>query len=76
MACDDLVVVTDHKPLTKLFGDRRLDEIDNDRLFRFKRRTLRWRFKIEYQRGELNPFADAMSRHPSDYADLSSISMM
>ena len=28
LRCNDLVVVTDHKPLTKLLGDRRLDEID------------------------------------------------
>ena len=27
--CDNLVVVTDHKPLTKSFGDRNLDEISN-----------------------------------------------
>ena len=45
LGCNDLVVVTDHKPLTKLLGDRRLDEIDNPRLFRLKRRTLMWNFK-------------------------------
>ena len=38
--CDDLVVVTDHKPLVKLLGDRTLDEIANTRLFRSKQRTL------------------------------------
>lgn len=31
---DDLIIVTDHKPLEKLFGDRTLDEITNSRLFR------------------------------------------
>ena len=76
MGCNDLKVIVDHKPLTKLFGDRRLDEIDNPRLFRLKRRTLMWRFVIEYQRGALNPFADAMSRHPNRYAELASTSMM
>ena len=76
MACDDLVVIVDHKPLTKIFGDRRLDEIDNDRLFRLKRRTLKWRFEIEYQRGTTNPFADAMSRYPNEHAELASIAMM
>jgi len=64
MGCNDLLVIVDHKPLTKIFGDRRLDEIENPRLFRLKRRTLMWRFDIEYQRGSRNPFADAMSRHP------------
>lgn len=38
--CDDLVVVTDHEPLVKIFGDRTLDEITNSRLFRLKQRTL------------------------------------
>ena len=35
-----------------------------------------WRFVIEYQRESSNPFADAMSRNPSDYAELASLSMM
>ena len=34
MGCSDLLVVVDHKPLVKLLGDRRLDEIDTPRLFR------------------------------------------
>ena len=76
MGCNDLKIIVDHKPLTKLFGDRRLDEIDNSRLFRLKQRTLMWRFTIEYQPGASNPFADAMSRHPNKYAELASASMM
>jgi len=75
MGCDDLKVIVDHKPLTKIFGDRRLDEIDNPRLFRLKCRTLMWRFEIQYQRGESNPFADAMSRYPNQYAELASLSL-
>ena len=39
--CENLLVVTDHKPLVKIFGDRTLDEITNTRLFRLKQRTLR-----------------------------------
>ena len=65
MGCDDLIVVVDHKPLVKIMGDRRLDEIDNPQLFRLKQRTLRWRFTIQYQPGIHNYFADAVSRHPS-----------
>ena len=38
--CLDLVVVTDHKPITKLFGDRTLDEIENTCLFCLKQCTL------------------------------------
>ena len=29
MGCNDFKVIVDHKPLTKLFGDRRLDVIEN-----------------------------------------------
>ena len=29
--CDDLIVVTDHKPLCKIFGDRSLGKISNYR---------------------------------------------
>ena len=63
--CKDLLVVTDHKPLTKIFGDRTLDEIANTRLFRLKQRTLPWQFSIRHMPGKTNAFADAMSRYPA-----------
>ena len=63
--CDHLVVITDHKPLVKIFGDRTLDEITNTRLFRLKQRTLPWRFEIHHLPGKSNQAADAASRHPS-----------
>jgi hypothetical protein len=75
MGCDDLLVVVDHKPLIKLLGDRRLDEIDNPRLFRLKQRTLMWKFKMEYQPGVHNHVADAVSRRPNRFAELASIDM-
>ena len=46
LGCDDLTVITDHKPLVKIFGDRTLDEISNPRLFRLKQRALPWYFRI------------------------------
>lgn len=71
--CEDLIVVTDHKPLVKILGDRTLDEIPNTRLFRLKQRTLPWRFSIHHLPGKTNYAADATSRNPSlrinDYAD-------
>ena len=70
MGCNDLLVVVDHKPLIKLLGDRRLDEIANPRLFRIKQRTLMWQFQIEYQPGIKNNFADAVSRRPNQYSEL------
>ena len=63
--CPNLLVVTDHKPLKKIFGDRTLDEISNTRLFRMKQRTLPWYFKIEHMPGKTNEAADAISRYPS-----------
>ena len=65
LGCDHLLVGTDHKPLTKLFGDRTLDEISNTRLFRLKQRALPWKFEVQYVPGKLNSFADATSRYPA-----------
>ena len=57
--CDNLVIVTDHKPLVKLLGDRTLDEISNTRLLRLKQRTLPWRYQIIHLPGKTNYAADA-----------------
>ena len=73
--CDNLVIVTDHKPLVKIFGDRTLDEITNSRLFRLKQRTLPWRFDIKHLPGKTNHAADATSRHPSPSGSANSISL-
>ena len=75
MGCDNLLVVTDHSPLVKVLGDRRLDEINNPRLFRIKERTLMWRFDIEYQPGKLNSVSDALSRYPNRFAEIASLAM-
>ena len=65
--CDDLSVVTDHKPLVKLLGDHILDEISNTRLFRLKQRALPWRFDIVHMPGISNKVADATSMYPHPY---------
>ena len=75
MGCDNLLVVTDHSPLVKVLGDRRLDEINNPRLFRIKERTLMWRFDIEYQPGKSNTVSDALSRYPNRFAEIASLAM-
>ena len=67
--CQDLLVVTDHKPLVKLFTDRMLDEISNPRLFSLRQRTLQWRFDVQYMPGKGNCFSDATSRHPIDFPE-------
>ena len=75
MGCDNLLVVVDHAPLIKVLGDRRLDEINNPRLFRIKERTLMWRFDIEYQPGKSNTMSDALSRYPNRYSEIASLIM-
>ena len=75
LGCNDLLVVVDHKPLVKLLGDRRLDEITNPRLLRLKQRTLMWRFQIEYQPGKDNSTSDALSRYPLNHSSLSCCSL-
>ena len=67
--CRNLLVVTDHKPLVKIMGDRTLDEISNTRIFRLKQRTLPWLFQIAHMPGKSNYTADATSRHPSPLSD-------
>ena len=59
--CNDLLVLTDHKPLCKLLGDRSLDEIHNPRLLRLKEKTMRWQFRTVHVPGKENFVADARS---------------
>ena len=70
--CPNLLIVTDHKPLVKVLGDRTLDEIENPRLFRLKQKTGMWHFKIAYLPGKTNEAADAASRSPSKSTPLES----
>ena len=75
--CDNLLVMTDHKPLLKLLGDHTPGEIINPRLFRLKQRILPWRYDIAHTPGIANKAADATSRHPiSEYAEIVSLSLM
>ena len=67
--CDDLIVVTDHKPLVKLFTDRSLDQITNSRLFNLKQRTMPWRFTVKYMAGKENCFSDATTHIPACSSD-------
>ena len=61
---NNLLVLTDHKPLVKLFGDRTLDEIESPCLFWSKQRSLLWKFKIQNKTGKLHLAPDTLSRHP------------
>ena len=72
LGCDNLIVSTDHKPLIKIFGDRSLDEISNTRIFRLKKRTLAWRFKVVHVPGKNIPASDATSRNPASSSECAS----
>lgn len=67
--CNNLIVITDHKPLVGLFEKTTLDEITNPRLFALKQRTMLWRFKTLHRPGKENMFADAASRYPTEHSD-------
>ena len=64
LGCPNLEIVTDHRPLVKLFSDRELKVISNPRLLRLKERTLPYRFTIRFRPGKSNAMADALSRYP------------
>jgi hypothetical protein len=41
LGCPDLILATNHNPLTGILNDRRLDSIDNPRILNIKEKTLR-----------------------------------
>ena len=57
-----LIVATDHKPLVKVLGDRKLEDIDNPRLLKLKEKTLNWRFKVVHVPGRIHVGPDTLSR--------------
>ena len=66
LGCEDLIIGTDHKPLIKLLGNRKLEDIDNPRLLSLKEKTLRYRFVMKYLPGKKNKIPDAASRFPTE----------
>ena len=76
LGSDNLLIVTDHRPLVKVLGDRTLDEINNPRLFSFKEDTLPWKFDIEWMEGKGNCFSDATSRNPCHEHEISVTEML
>lgn len=65
LGCPNLLLVTDHRPLVGLLGDRALKDISNPRLFRLKEKTLQFHFQVKYLPGKKNCAADALSRYPA-----------
>ena len=65
LGCSNLSLVTDHRPLVGLLGDKALTDVTNPRLFRLKERTLQFKFTIRYLPEKKNCAADFLSRYPS-----------
>ena len=57
-----LIVATDHKPLLKILGDRKLEDMSNPRLLKLKEKTLRWIFNVIHVPGIRNCGPDYLSR--------------
>ena len=68
LGCNDLIVITDHKPLLGILNDRDLSSIDNSRLSNLKEKTFKFGFKIQYNPGKWHRGPDALSRNPSIHA--------
>ncbi|KAG0726007.1 Transposon Ty3-I Gag-Pol polyprotein [Chionoecetes opilio] len=64
LGCKNLTLVTDHKALTRIFGDKELKDIANPRILNLKEKTLMFTFRIKYLKGDTNCAADALSRYP------------
>ena len=73
LGCPNLILATDHNPLTGILNDRCLDSIDNPRLLSLKEKTLPYNFRIIYVKGGSLAIrtADCMSRYAieSDESD-------
>ena len=70
LGCKDLVLVVDHKPLVKLLGDKRMEDISNMRLLRLKEKTLPFQFRVVHRPGKAHVVPDYGSRNPSGPAKL------
>ena len=71
LGCKNLILATDHNPLTGILNDRRLDSIENPRVLKMKEKTLSFDFRVVYVKGGSNAIkaADALSRHAVERQD-------
>ena len=67
-------MITDHKPLLRIFNDKRLDDVDNGRLLKLKEKTMPYRFTIHHIDGKRN-VADVFSRYPVSHPDNDDINL-
>lgn len=65
LGCPNLTIITNHRPLVKLLGDRALKDVINPTFNNLKGKTLQFRFLIKYLPGKRNTAADFLSRYPA-----------
>ena len=63
LGCSNLTIVTDHRSLVKLLGDRTITEVVNPRLFRLKEQTLQFHFQVWHLPWKSKTAADFLSRY-------------
>ncbi|KAG0722530.1 Retrovirus-related Pol polyprotein from transposon gypsy [Chionoecetes opilio] len=51
LGCKNLTLVTDHKALTRIFGDKELKDIPKPRILNLKEKTLMFTFRIKNLKG-------------------------
>ena len=64
LGCPNVIVVTDHEPLKRPFGDQNLSTIHKPHLFRLKEKSMRYRFTMQHYPGKWHRAPDAISRNP------------
>ena len=60
----NFTVVVDHRPLLSILDRKRMDEIENSRLQRFKEKLSLYKFSTEWRSGKSHKIPDALSRAP------------
>ena len=64
LGCKQLYVATDDKPLLGSFGDRNLEQVENSRLRRLKKKTKMIDFKMIHVPARKHAGPDDLSRNP------------
>lgn len=64
MGCPNIIVMTNHQPLTEIFEDRDLSKIHNPWLFKLKVKSLRYYFAIQHCPHKWHKGSDAISCNP------------
>ena len=62
-------VITDHKPLISILNSKGIEDIENQRLKKFKEKMQSYNFNTIWKQGKQHAIPDALSRAPVDIPD-------